>query len=54
MINVSPKIFENDSPTHYPLRLTNGYTIDHTFMIRKCVYFLDEENPRELIWEFHY
>ena len=33
MLNISPKLFDNESPAHQPLRFTQGCGIDNILMI---------------------
>ena len=54
MLNVRPKIFENESPVHHPLGLTQGCSIDHILMIQEYVYFITKNNSLELFEAFHY
>ena len=54
MLNIRPKLFENESPVHHTLRFTQGCGIDQILMIREQVYFIAKENSLEFIEAFHY
>ena len=54
MLNVRPKLFDNELPEHHPLRFTQGCGIYQILMIRQYVYFIAKDNSLELLEAFHY
>ena len=54
MLNIIPKISENESLDHYPLRFTQGSGIFQILAILEYVHFIAKDNSSELIKEFHY
>ena len=54
MLNIRPKLFDNESPVHHPLIFTQGYGRDKKIMIRKEVYFIATENNLEFLKAFDY
>ena len=54
MMNIMPKLFNNESPAHHPLIFTQGCGTVQIIMIRKYVYFIAKENSSELLKAFHY
>ena len=54
MLNIRPKIFENESPAHYPLIFTQGRGIYQILMVLEYVYFISKENSLELLKAFYY
>ena len=54
MLNIRPKIFDNESPARYPLIFAQGRGIDHILIILEYVYFIAKNNSSELLKAFHY
>ena len=54
MVNINPKLFDNESPENHPLRFTQGCDIGQIIMIREYIYFIAKENSLELLKAFHY
>ena len=45
MLNISPKLFENEFPSHHPLRFAQG---------KKYIYITAKENSSEFLKAFQY
>ena len=54
MLNIRPKLFENESPANHPLRFTQGCGVYQILMIREYVYLIAKEDSSELLKEFQY
>ena len=49
-----PKLFENGSPAHHPLRFTLGCDIDNILLYDNKFILLSKENSSEFLKVFHY
>ena len=54
MLNISPKFFENGSPSHHTLILTLSYGIYYIFLSENTFILIAKENTLELLKAFHY
>ena len=54
ILNIRPKLFENEYPAHHPLRFTQGCDIEQIIMILDYVYFIAKDNSSELLKAFNY
>ena len=50
MLNIRPKLFNNESPPHYSLRITYYHIMYQIFMIREYVYITAKENSLEFFF----
>ena len=47
MLNIRPKLIDNELTAHQPLIFTQGCNIDQILMIREYVYFIAKDNSSE-------